>query len=93
MKNLFVVALALVILSSCKSKVCECADIHIKAVKEINKVSDPVQKMKVLSAKKYQVPFEKCNKMTESMTPFFIVILGLIFFKNKEKYGLEYLAV
>ncbi|MEY3048930.1 MAG: hypothetical protein RL365_968 [Bacteroidota bacterium] len=69
MKNLFFAALVLVVLSSCKSKVCECADIHIKAVKEINKVSDPVQKMKVLSAKKYQVPFEKCNKMTESMTP------------------------
>jgi hypothetical protein len=25
--------------------------------------------MKVLSAKKYQVPFQKCNKMTEGMTP------------------------
>jgi hypothetical protein len=69
MKNLFFIGLSLVVLSSCKSKVCECADIHIKAVKEINGVSDPVQKMKVLSLKKYQVPFEKCNKMTEGMTP------------------------
>ena len=69
MKNLFFVGLSLFALVSCKSKVCECADIHIKAVKEINGVSDPVQKMKVLSLKKYQVPFEKCNKMTEGMTP------------------------
>ena len=58
MKNLFLVGLSLVVLISCKSKVCECADIHIKAVKEINGVSDPVKKMKVLSSKKYQGPFD-----------------------------------
>jgi hypothetical protein len=52
---------------SCKSEVCECADIHVKAAKEINKFQDPVKKMQVLSAKKYQVAFKKCNKLTEKM--------------------------
>ncbi|MFM7595628.1 MAG: hypothetical protein ACKO4Y_05555 [Flavobacteriales bacterium] len=69
MKNLFFIGLLALALGACKSKVCECADIHIKAVKEINRVADPVKKMKVLASKKYQVPFEKCNKMTEGMTP------------------------
>jgi len=58
-----------VVATACKSKVCECADIHIKAVKEINAVDDPIKKMKILASKKYKAAFEKCNKMTESMTP------------------------
>jgi len=69
MKVFFGLFLLMIISTSCKSKVCECADIHIKAVKEMNAVSDPVKKMKVLSAKKYQADFERCNKMTDAMTP------------------------
>ena len=68
MKLVLFVCLVLVA-SSCKSKVCECADIHIKAVKEVNAVDAPIKKMKILASKKYKAAFEKCNKMTESMTP------------------------
>ena len=62
------VFLALVVVS-CKSKVCECADAHVKAVKEINKTSDPLKKMRILGNKKYQKVFKQCNAMTSEMTP------------------------
>ena len=65
---LFGVFLALVVVS-CKSKVCECADAHVKAVKEINKTSDPIKKMRILGNKKYQKVFKQCNAMTSEMTP------------------------
>lgn len=65
---LFGVFLALVVVS-CKSKVCECADAHVNAVKEINKTSDPIKKMRILGNKKYQKVFEQCNSMTSEMTP------------------------
>ena len=54
---------------SCKSKVCECADAHVNAVKEINKTSDPLKKMRILGNKKYQKVFKQCNAMTSEMTP------------------------
>lgn len=54
---------------SCKSKVCECADAHIKAVKEINKTKDPVKKIKILGKKEYQGIFEECNQLTKKMSP------------------------
>jgi hypothetical protein len=69
MKRLVLIICLVLVASACKSKVCECADIHIKAVKEINAVDDPIKKMKILASKKYKAAFEKCNKMTESMTP------------------------
>jgi hypothetical protein len=62
---LFGLFLVLVIVS-CKSKVCECADAHVKAVKE---TSDPIKKMRVLGNKKYQKVFSKCNAMTSKMSP------------------------
>ena len=65
---LFGVFLALVLVS-CKSKVCECADAHVNAVKEINKTSDPLKKMRILGNKKYQKVFKQCNAMTSEMTP------------------------
>jgi hypothetical protein len=65
---LFGVFLALVVVS-CKSKVCECADAHVNAVKEINKTSDPIKKMRILGKKKYQKVFKQCNAMTSEMTP------------------------
>ena len=65
---LFGVFLALVVVS-CKSKVCECADAHVNEVKEINKTSDPIKKMRILGNKKYQKVFKQCNAMTSEMTP------------------------
>lgn len=62
------VFLSLVVVS-CKSKVCECADAHVNAVKEINKTSDPIKKMRILANKKYQKVFKQCNAMTSEMTP------------------------
>jgi hypothetical protein len=62
------VFLSLVVVS-CKSKVCECADAHVNAVKEINKTSDPIKKMRILGNKKYQKVFKQCNAMTSEMTP------------------------
>ena len=62
------VFLSLVVVS-CKSKVCECADAHVNAVKEINKTSDPIKKMRILANKKYQKVFKQCNVMTSEMTP------------------------
>lgn len=62
------VFLSLVVVS-CKSKVCECADAHVNAVKEINKTSDPLKKMRILGNKKYQKVFKQCNAMTSEMTP------------------------
>lgn len=56
-------------LISCKSKVCECADAHIKAVKEINNTKDPIKKITILGKKEYQAIFEECNKLTQKMTP------------------------
>lgn len=69
MKKIVLLASVAVVLYSCKSKVCECADAHVKAVKEINNTSDPIEKMKVLGNKKYQGIFKKCNEMTSKMTP------------------------
>ncbi len=69
MKKIILLASVAAVLFSCKSKVCECADAHVKAVKEINNTSDPIKKMKVLGNKKYQGIFKKCNDMTSKMTP------------------------
>jgi len=69
MKKLILLVAVATVLFSCKSKVCECADAHVKAVKEINNTSDPIEKMKVLGNKKYQGIFKKCNEMTSKMTP------------------------
>lgn len=65
----FIFSIATLTVVSCKSKVCECADVHIKAVKEINKTEDPIKKLKILGKKEYQALFEECNQLTKKMTP------------------------
>jgi hypothetical protein len=66
---LILLGIAVLMLVSCKSKVCECADAHIKAVKEINKTNDPIKKIKILGKKEYQGIFEECNRLTKKMSP------------------------
>ena len=65
----FIVLCCLLALVSCKSKVCKCADAHIKAVKEINNTTDPIEKLKILGKKEYQPIFEECNQITKKMSP------------------------
>lgn len=67
--SLILVFILAVLTVSCKSKVCECADAHIKAVKEINSTNDPVKKIKILGKKEYQGIFEECNQLTKKMSP------------------------
>ncbi|MEY4217357.1 MAG: hypothetical protein RLZZ68_1813 [Bacteroidota bacterium] len=68
-RSLFLVVVAVFVLTSCKSKVCECADAHLKAVKEINKTNDPIKKIKILGKEEYQGIFEECNQLTRKMSP------------------------
>lgn len=69
MRTIFFGILLALVFSSCKSKVCECADAHVEAVRAINKTTDPIKKMRVLGKKKYQKIFKECNAMTSQMTP------------------------
>lgn len=69
LRSIILLGISSLIMISCKSKVCECADAHIKAVKEINKTKDPVKKIKILGKKEYQGIFEECNQLTKKMSP------------------------
>jgi len=70
MKRSFIsLCMLCMVLFACKSKVCDCADAHIKAVKEINMTKDPVKKIKILGKKEYQGIFEECNQLTKKMSP------------------------
>ncbi|MFM7724739.1 MAG: hypothetical protein ACKO7O_08110 [Bacteroidota bacterium] len=69
LRSFILLGLSSLVLISCKSKVCECADAHLKAVKEINNTNDPVKKIKIHGKKEYQGIFEECNQLTKKMTP------------------------
>ncbi len=69
LRSIILLGISSLIMISCKSKVCECADAHIKAVKEINNTKDPVKKIKILGKKEYQGIFEECNQLTKKMSP------------------------
>lgn len=68
LRILFSTSIIFLMLSSCKSKACECADAYVSAAKEMNKVSDPVKKIEILGQKKYKGIFQKCNQMTQKMS-------------------------
>lgn len=53
---------------ACKSEACECADVYVKAVKEMNQTNDMSKRLEIMDVK-YKKEFTKCNEITSKLTP------------------------
>jgi hypothetical protein len=57
-------------LTACKSKVCECADVFVKASEEVRRANgQPLKVLEIMDNQKKNKTFQECHNYTNDMTP------------------------
>ncbi|MEI8192434.1 MAG: hypothetical protein WCG64_01090 [Flavobacteriia bacterium] len=63
-------AVLLLALSACKSKVCDCADVFVKASEDVRKANqEPLKILEIMEKQNKDKAFQECHKYTDEMTP------------------------